>query len=160
MSGVGSSYPLATWLDPAAPTDEDVYFKSTRGVPQLSLSIGDVAKQADIAASAIRYYEAEGLIPRAERVNGRRVYDPEIVGRLAIIRLAKSAGFTIGEVRQLLNGFARRTPPGRRWHAMAAAKLVELDDRIREAKRMKRILLATTRCECPTFDDCSRAMKQ
>lgn len=126
----------------------------------MSLSIGDIAKQADIAPSAIRYYEAKGLIPRAERVNGRRTYDPQIVDRLAIIRLAKSAGFTIAEVKQLLSGFARRTPPGRRWRELAKAKLAELDDRISEAERMKRILLTTTRCECPTFEDCGRAMNR
>ncbi len=122
------------------------------------LSIGKVADRAGIAASAIRYYEAEGLLPRADRRSGRRVYDERIVERLAIIHLAKGAGFTVAEVKRLLGGFARRTPPGERWRTLAERKLVELDERIAEAKRMKRLLQIVQRCECPTFEDCSRAM--
>ncbi|MEN8184078.1 MAG: MerR family transcriptional regulator [Myxococcota bacterium] len=126
----------------------------------LSLSIGQVAERAGIAASAIRYYEAEGLLPRAERRSGRRVYDESVVERLAIIQLAKAAGFTVAEVKRLLGGFARRTPPGERWRTMAERKLVELDERIAEAERMKRLLRVVTRCECPSFTDCSRAISK
>ncbi len=125
-----------------------------------SLSIGQVAERAGIAASAIRYYEAEGLLPRAERRNGRRVYDESVVERLAIIHLAKGAGFTVAEVKRLLGGFARRTPPGERWRMLGERKLVELDERIAEAERMKRLLRVVMRCECPTFTDCSRVMSR
>ena len=120
------------------------------------LSIGEVAKQAGLASSAIRYYESEGLIPRADRRHGRRVYDEQIFERLFIIELAKGAGFTIAEVKRLLGGFARRTPPGERWRRLAERKLEELDQRIAEAQRMQEVLRAVTRCECPTFDDCAR----
>ena len=91
------------------------------------LSIGEVAKRANIAASAIRYYESEGLIPPAGRVRGRRVYDPPIIARLALIHLAKSAGFTIAEIRKLLAGVARSAPPGARWRELAERKLAELE---------------------------------
>lgn len=122
------------------------------------LSIGKVAGRAGIAASAIRYYEAEGLIPRADRRSGRRVYGEEILERLALIDLAKRAGFSVAEIKRLLGGFTRRTPPGERWRSMAARKIEELDARIEEAQRMKRVLGVVTGCECPSFDDCSRAM--
>ena len=125
-----------------------------------SLSIGQVAKRVGIAASAIRYYESEGLLPPAERRSGRRVYDERVVERLAIIHLAKGAGFTVAEVKRLLGGFARRTPPGERWRTLAERKLEELDGRIAEAERMKRVLRAVMRCECPSFTDCSRAMSR
>ena len=123
------------------------------------LSIGEVAKRAGIATSAIRYYESEGLIPRTARRNGRRVFDETIDQRLALIELAKGAGFTVAEIKRLLGGFARRTPPGERWRALAEKKLVELDARIAEAKRMKRLLRILTGCECPTLADCSRALR-
>ena len=122
------------------------------------LSIGVVAKRAGLAASAIRYYEAEGLIPPAHRRSGRRVYGEEILERLALIDLAKRAGFSVAEVKRLLGGFTRRTPPGERWRSMAVRKIEQLDARIEEAQRMKRVLGVVTRCECPTFEDCSRAM--
>ncbi len=122
------------------------------------LSIGEVARRAGIATSAIRYYESEGLIPRVAPRGGRRVYPAGIVERLALIDLAKRAGFTVAEIKRLLAGFARQTPPGERWRSLAAAKLEELDQRIAEARRMKRLLEVVTGCECPTLDDCARAL--
>ena len=122
------------------------------------LSIGQVAARTGLAPSALRYYESEGLIPKAARRNGRRIYDEKILERLALIDLVKSAGFTIAETRALLNGFARKTPPGKRWRALAGQKLAELDERIAEAERMKALLAQIMRCECPTFEDCSEAL--
>ena len=83
------------------------------------LGIGEVARRAGLKASALRYYEAEGLIPRAPQRSGRRVYDESILDRLRIIQLAKSAGFTMAEIKRLLSGFSRRTAPGQRWRALA-----------------------------------------
>ena len=123
------------------------------------LSIGEVGKAAGLAPSAIRFYESEGLIPRAARRGGRRVYGESIVDRRALIDLAKGAGCTVAEIRRLLGGFTRRTPPGERWRTLAETKLEELEARIAEAERMKRLLRIVMRCECPTFEDCSRAMR-
>lgn len=123
------------------------------------LRIGQVAERAGLATSAIRYYESEGLLPRPARRNGRRVYDETIVTRLALIELAKSAGFTMAEIKRLLTGFAGRTPPRERWRSLAERKLTELDERIAEARRMKCLLEVVMDCECPTLDDCSRALR-
>lgn len=122
----------------------------------MTLRIGKVAERAGIATSAIRYYEREGLIPRADRVGNARVYGPDIMDRLMLIELAKSAGFTIAETRQLLRGVSRRTAPGPRWRAMAQKKLDEVEERIAEAKRMRVVLKRMMECECPTFEDCTR----
>ena len=123
------------------------------------LRIGEVAERAGIATSAIRYYEAEGLIPKPGRRSGQRVYDETVVDRLALIEVAKGAGFTIGEVKKLLSGFSRKTPPGERWRALAQSKLVELEERIAEAERMKKVLRKVMSCGCPTIADCSRALR-
>ena len=122
------------------------------------LRIGEVARRAGVAPSALRYYEAEGLLPRAPQRGGQRVYPESILQRLALIRLAKEAGFTVAEIRRLLSGFSRKTPPGRRWRRLAESKLAELERRIEEAQRMKAVLQAVTRCECPSLDDCGKAM--
>jgi MerR family redox-sensitive transcriptional activator SoxR len=122
------------------------------------LSIGAVAARSGIAASAIRFYEHEGLLGRPPRRNGRRVYDASVVDQLALIALAKRAGFTVAEIRRLLAGFSRRTPPAERWSALTEAKLGELDARIAEAQRMKRVLRAIRACRCPTLADCARAL--
>jgi len=124
------------------------------------LTIGEVAKQTGIAASALRYYEREGLIPRADRRGGKRVYNEDILDRLALIGVCKGAGFTVAEMQTLIRGFGRRTPPGRRWRKLAADKLGELEARIAEVERMKRVLEVVTRCDCPTLEECSRAIRE
>ena len=123
----------------------------------MALRIGEVARRAGIATSAIRYYEKEGLIPIADRRGNARVYGPDILDRLGLIELAKSAGFTISETRRLLRGVSRRTPPGPRWRALAEKKLIEVEARITEAQRMRSVLHAVIGCACPTFEDCTRA---
>jgi len=122
------------------------------------LRIGEVARRAGVAPSALRYYEAEGLLPRAPKRGGQRVYPESILQRLALIHLAKEAGFTVAEIRRLLSGFSRKTPPGQRWRRLAESKLAELERRIEEAQRMKAVLQAVTRCECPSLEDCGKAL--
>lgn len=123
------------------------------------LSIGDVARRAGIAPSAIRFYERQGLIPHADRRGGKRVYDADILDRLALIGVAKAAGFRVAEIHTLLRGFARRTPPGPRWRALAKRKVHELEARRAELERMQRVLEVVTRCRCPSFQACSRALR-
>lgn len=122
------------------------------------LTIGAVAKRAGLATSAIRYYEAEGLLPKALRSGNRRVYSESIFERLALIELAQSAGFTIREIKQLLAGFRSSTPPSQRWQRLTKAKVSELEARIEDAERMLGVLRTVRRCACPTLDDCGRAL--
>ena len=123
------------------------------------LDIREVALRARLASSALRYYEREGLLPRAHRRNGRRFFDEHVLERLSVIELAKRAGFTIAEMKRLFSGFDRRTPPGERWRRLAEEKFRELDERIAEAQRMQTLLRVIARCECPTFDECARALR-
>ena len=122
------------------------------------LTIGQVAREAKLAASAIRYYENEGLLPRPPRQSGQRRYDREILGRLAVIRIALDAGFTIRETRMFLTGFDAATKPSARWRALAARKLVEVDAQMERANRMKALLESGFRCGCPRIEDCERAI--
>jgi len=124
------------------------------------LTIGEVAKRTGIAVSALRYYERERLIPKADRRGGKRVYGEDVLDRLALIGVAKAAGFTVSEIRAFLAGVTRRSPPGPRWRKLARRKLSELEDRMAEVERMKQVLENLTRCECPTLDDCSRALRR
>src|ERR1700683_5031024 len=90
--------------------------------------IGELARQAGVATSALRYYEKTGLLPAPARASKRRQYDPGILGRIRIILLARDAGFSISETRTFLNGFPVGTRPALRWRAMAKSKLAELDE--------------------------------
>ena len=70
---------------------------------QNSLTIGRVAKQADVTIDTIRFYERRGLLPKPQRAaNGYRLYPPNTIARLHFIRRAKGLGFTLDEIRALL----------------------------------------------------------
>lgn len=120
------------------------------------LAIGEVARNAGLATSAVRYYEKAGLLPKPPRVSGQRRYDHEILGRLSLIRIALDAGFTVAEVRTFLTGFDAATRPSARWRALASRKLVEVEAQIERATRMKALLERGFRCECPRIEDCER----
>jgi DNA-binding transcriptional MerR regulator len=122
----------------------------------MGLSIGDVAKQAGLATSAVRFYEKAGLLPAPPRVAGRRQYDSRISGRLRIILLARDAGFTVDETRSFLNGYSSDPTPARRWRSMAERKMAELDALMARLGEMKAILETSFRCDCRTLDDCER----
>ena len=68
------------------------------------LTIGEVARRAGVATSSIRYYESIGLLPEPDRLHGQRRYDSDVLGRLAFIDVAQSAGFKLGEIKQLVGG--------------------------------------------------------
>jgi MerR family redox-sensitive transcriptional activator SoxR len=112
------------------------------------MSIGDVASEAGIRPSAVRYYERLGVLPKALRVSGRRQYDESTVERLAIVRFAKQVGFTMEEVRDLLDGIERRPPP-ERWRLMAERKLAEVTQLIAEAKAVRTMLRDSLSHQCP-----------
>lgn len=118
------------------------------------LSIGEVARQAGVRTSTLRYYESVGLLAPPRRVNGRRHYDPSVVKLLAVLRMARQAGFTVAEMRTLLHGFTQQTPPSQRWEALARKKLREVDALIARAEQMKRILEAGLKCGCVRLEDC------
>jgi DNA-binding transcriptional MerR regulator len=122
------------------------------------MAVGEVARMAGLAASAIRYYEKSGLLPKPPRISGQRRYDPEILGRLAVIKIALDAGFTIAETRTFLTGFDASTKPSARWRTLATRKLVEVEAQMERAKRMKALLETGFRCGCPRIEDCERAI--
>lgn len=114
----------------------------------LDLSIGDVARRAGLRTSAIRYYEKMGLLPRTARVCGQRRYDPQILERLAIVRLCQYVGLRIAEIKWLLNEVPGRPPP-ERWRALAKDRLAKVNVLIAEAKAIRELLQMTLEHKCP-----------
>lgn len=120
-----------------------------------TLSIGEVAEQAGISVSAIRFYERRGLLPQAERVGGRRRFDAGTVRRLEVIDVAKQAGFTLEEVGALLDSIDRGAPAHDQLRSLAADKLVEVDALIDRAQAMRDWLAAASICGCESLEDCA-----
>jgi DNA-binding transcriptional MerR regulator len=123
------------------------------------LDIGEVVKKSGVPASALRFYEEKGLIASAGRRGLRRLYDPAVLERLALIALGRTAGFTLDEIA-LMFGRDRRPRIDRK---MLAAKADELDKRIRELRGIREGLRHAAACpapshmECPTFRRLLRA---
>jgi MerR family redox-sensitive transcriptional activator SoxR len=122
-------------------------------------SIGEVARETGLAASALRFYEKEELLPVPPRKSKQRRYDETVFGRIYLIKAAFEAGFTIGETRLFLSGFSRETPPAARWHALASHKLDEVNALIARAQRMKALLETSFHCGCQRLEDCERLMR-
>lgn len=119
-----------------------------------SMAIGEVSRQTGLTQSTIRYYEAEGLLPAQQRSSGWRVFEPEVVGRLQVIRMARELGFSLDDIRTLLDGFDPATPPSVRWQQLAQRKLPEIDQLAQRASAMKRLLEKGLRCDCVSIEDC------
>ena len=132
--------------------------KSSGGIVEKAATIGEVARRAGVRPSKLRYYEGIGMLPSPERANGRRRYDAEVLrevlDRLAIVRVAQQAGFTISEVRRLLDGFSEDTPPSERWRVLAREKLPEVEAQIVRPRGMKRLLERGLECECLRIEEC------
>lgn len=120
-----------------------------------TLTIGEVAEQAKINVSAIRFYERNGLLPEAERVSGQRRFAADTVRRLGIIDVAKQAGFSLDEVRVLLDSIDRGAPAHEQLQALAARKLPEVDALIERAQAMRDWLTTASGCGCESLDECA-----
>jgi MerR family redox-sensitive transcriptional activator SoxR len=124
------------------------------------LTIGEVARRAGLRPSAIRYYEAVGLLPEPKRVSEWRRYGETVFTRLAVIDLAQQAGFSLDEIRTLLDGFSRQTRPPARWAALARKKLPDVEALIARARAMKRLLIQGIECSCLRIEDCPGILRR
>ena len=123
------------------------------------LTISEAARQVGLKASAIRYYERIGLLPRAPRMSGQRRYDTTALHRLAIIQRARQLRFTLSEIRHLFFGFRDITRPSERWRTLSQQKLVELDHLMDGIKAVRGVLTKLmTKCRCDTLDQCGKGI--
>ena len=122
-----------------------------------AMKIGEVAKRSGVGIETIRFYEREGLLQEPERrPSGYRQYDESTVERLEYIRRAKELGFTLAEIRELLElSFAAHAGCDH-IRQRAEAKVADIEDKIRSLQQMKRSLgRIVERCRAKdSTDDC------
>ena len=119
------------------------------------LTIGEVARRAGVATSAIRYYESIGLLPPADRVHGHRRYGSDVLGKLAFVGVAQSAGFTLEEIKQLMRGSDGAEGMATQMRALSSAKLTEVEALLARANAMKGWLEVANTCTCTTPAECA-----
>lgn len=117
------------------------------------LGIGELARQVGMRASALRYYESLGLLPQAARVAGRRVFPASTVRRIALIRMAQRAGFSLADIRRLLSAGGDRGATGQ-WRALAERKIPELDRAIEQMQLLRNAVAECLACGCMNFESC------
>jgi MerR family transcriptional regulator, redox-sensitive transcriptional activator SoxR len=117
------------------------------------VAIGELARTARVRASALRYWEQLGLLPVARREGGRRVWPATAVRRVALIKMAQKAGFTLAEIRRLL-GVDASPSATRQWRELASKKLPELDQHIAEIQALRQAVADCLDCGCMNFDRC------
>ena len=120
-----------------------------------TLTIGQLARRFGLKTSAIRYYEANGILPEPARRNGQRRYGPDAVRRMEVLDVAKRAGFSLDEARVLLRGADAGTPAFESLRELATRKLPEVEALIARADAMREWLLIATGCSCTTLDVCA-----
>jgi MerR family redox-sensitive transcriptional activator SoxR len=94
-------------------------------------------------------------LPQPQRESGRRRYGEEAVLQIALIQLARQAGFTLSEIHDLYGDFRDPQQMGIGFQRMAPGKLAELDELIRAAEGMKALLEEGLRAECVTLEECA-----
>lgn len=121
----------------------------------MDLSIGEVAERAGVAASALRFYEKEGLIA-AERTDGnQRRFHRDVLRRVAFIRAAQRVGLTIDDIRDALSSLPEaRTPTAADWARLSRGWRPVLDARIGELVRLRDRLDSCIGCGCLSLRTC------
>ena len=114
------------------------------------LDIGDVARRSGVPPATLRFYEQKGLINPVGRHGLRRLFDPSVLERLALIALGRAAGFSLDEIARMF------APDGRPRidRQMLATKADELDATIRELTAMRDGLRHAAACRAPSHMGC------
>lgn len=118
------------------------------------MKIGELARQAGLKPSAIRYYEKLGILAAAHRVTGQRRYSDDTLDRVLLIRFAADMGFTLAEIKLFLAGLQNSAPVGPRWRKLAHSKIEVVDRDIKRARALKSLLQNLLRCSCPSLQVC------
>jgi MerR family transcriptional regulator, redox-sensitive transcriptional activator SoxR len=121
------------------------------------LTIGQLSTRAGVAASALRFYEDQGLIGPAERTDaGRRRYTRDTLRRVAFIRSAQRVGLSLDEIGQALATLPDgRTPTPEDWTELSTRWRARLDERIELLEALRDRLDSCIGCGCLSLERCA-----
>jgi MerR family redox-sensitive transcriptional activator SoxR len=119
------------------------------------LTVGEVAERSGVAVSAIRFYEAEGLIQSTRNAGNQRRFARETLRRVAVIKVAQRLGIPLSSIREALKSLPEgRTPDAADWNRLCARWRAELDDRIEKLQQLRNQLSTCIGCGCLSLKDC------
>ena len=106
-----------------------------------TLTIGEVARRAGVATSAVRFYEREGLLQPDDRRSGQRRYRADTLRRLIFIGMLQDAGLSLDDIEGVLQAGSVTE-----WKAIATARLTALEDEIERLERARTYLHGALLC--------------
>lgn len=108
-----------------------------------TMKIGELAKRSGVGIDTVRYYEREGILPKAQRLaSGYRAYDAEDMRRLRFVLRAKACGFTLAEIRELLALCWRSEDDMAAMKDAAQLKLADVEVKLHELSLIREALSA------------------
>jgi MerR family redox-sensitive transcriptional activator SoxR len=120
------------------------------------LTIGALSERTGVATSALRYYEAEGLLHADRSDGGQRRYARDAIRRVSFIRVAQQVGLTLEEIRDALASLPEnRTPNQRDWERLSNSWRPRLDAQIAMLERLRDRLDGCIGCGCLTLKVCA-----
>ena len=120
------------------------------------LSIGDIARRTGLAVSAIRYYEAEGLIRSWRTEGGQRRFERADIRKLSFIMISQELGFSLAEIRSYLGGLPHeRAPTQADWKRISKDFRKAIDRRIAGLEALRGKLDGCIGCGCLSLKKCA-----
>jgi MerR family transcriptional regulator, redox-sensitive transcriptional activator SoxR len=124
--------------------------------PTDELTIGELAERSGFAASALRFYEREGLLRATRTAGGQRRYERSVLRRLAFIRAARNVGLSLDEVAAALASLpGGRTPNRHDWTRLSRSWRRRLDEQIDALSRLRDGLDSCIGCGCLSLRRCA-----
>ena len=119
------------------------------------LSIGDVSDRTGLGVSAIRHYEAEGLVFPLRNRGGQRRFDRSDIRRLSFVMIAQQLGFPLAEIRRVLADLPQgRAPTKADWGRIGRRFRTDLDARIVALETLRDRLDGCIGCGCLSLQSC------
>ena len=119
------------------------------------LSIGQESERTGLAASAIRFYEDEGLVHPFRTDSGQRRFDRADIRRLSFVMISQGLGFSLPQIREALKSLPEgRTPTKRDWERISARFRRDLDARITQMQALRDRLDGCIGCGCLSLQTC------
>ena len=119
------------------------------------LTIGELSARTGVAVSALRFYDAEGLIHSTRTAGGQRRFGRDTLRRVSFTRIAQQVGLSLDEIRAALASLpGNRTPNRRDWQRLSASWRPRLDERIRLLERLRDELSGCIGCGCLSLSVC------
>lgn len=119
-------------------------------------TVGEIADRSGFAASAIRFYEGQGLITATRTSGGQRRFERQMLRRLAFIRAARNVGLSLEEVADALTKLPNgRTPTRADWAALSKTWRARLDDQIAGLMALRDNLDSCIGCGCLSLKRCT-----